>query len=272
MTSPAPIAVKPSVHVIGDWEVTTCRTAILASGEIDKATDDIGIPMPEMIFGKNYVSVKHKSSGWGIQFNTLAALNMVDKTGERDGLLAVAYSKEWQKSRENTAAICPEEVQGIVKPFDWTYTTAYKGEELGDSKLLELDDTVEIPLDRLRRPDPILFFDDVTLYEDELGDNGIVVLRVKIRVMKDRLLLLARFFLRVDDVLFRVRDTRVFVEFDEGLVIREYQERELPYKDVLAKVPRSAKDFGQFLRDENWVCQQIPVKKIVREKVIINGK
>lgn len=271
MSPPPPQPVRtpaPSVHVIGDWKVTTCRTAILSSGEIDKATDDIGIPMPEMIFGNNYVSINHEPSKWGIQFNTLAALNLVDKTGERDGLLEVAYSKEWQKSRENTASLCSEEIQGIVKPFDWTYTTSYKGEELGETKL-ELDETAEIPLDRLKRPDPILFFDDVTLYEDELGDNGIVVLRVKIRVMKERLLLLARFFLRVDDVLFRVRDTRVFVEFSEGLVIREYQEREQPYKNVLAKVPRTSRDFGQYLRDENWVCQHMPIANVVREKAVL---
>lgn len=265
---PAPVQAAPSVFVNGDWEISTCRTAILSSSEIDKATDDIGIPMPEMIFGNNFVRVKHKPSGWGIEFDTLKALDLVDKTGERDGLLSVAYSKEWQKSRENSAQLCQEEVQGIVKPFDWTYTTHYKGEETGTSQL-SVDDTVELPLDKLKRPDPILFFDDVTLYEDELGDNGIVVLRVKVRVMKERLLVLSRFFLRVDDVLFRIRDTRVFVEFADGLVIREYQERESPYKAVLAKVPRTTKDFGQFLRDENWVCQRIPVSKVVRETATV---
>ena len=269
MISSAHAGALPSVLEIDDWEIRSCRTAILSSSEIDKATEDIGIPMPEMIFGNNYVSIKHRTSDWSIQFNTLAALDLVDKTGERDGLLEVAHSKEWQKSRENTAAICPEEVQGIVKPFDWTYTTSYKGEELGESNLLKPDDNIEIPLDKLKRPDPILFFDDVTLYEDELGDNGIVVLRVKIRVMKERLLLLARFFLRVDDVLFRIRDTRVFIEFANGLVIREYQEREEPYKNVFARVPRSTKDFGQFLRDENWVCQHMPLKSVVREKTIL---
>lgn len=256
-------------YVNGDWEISTCKTSILSSGEIDKATDDIGIPMPEMIFGNNYVAVKHKPSGWGLQFTTLPALDLVDKTGERDGLLSVAYSKEWQKSRENTAELCHEEIQGIVKPFDWTYTTSYKGEETGSTNQLQTDTTVEIPLDKLKRPDQILFFDDVTLYEDELGDNGIVVLRVKVRVMKERMLVLSRFFLRVDDVLFRIRDTRLFVEFADGQVIREYQEREAPYKTVLAKVPRLAKDFGQFLRDENWVCQHMPVSKVVRESANI---
>ena len=38
-----------------------------------------------------------------------------------------------------------------------------------------------IPLHKLARQDiPILFYDDVTLYEDELHDNGIANLSVKI--------------------------------------------------------------------------------------------
>lgn len=80
----------------------------------------------------------------------------------------------------------------------------------------------ELPLDKLRRPDPILFFDEVDLYEDELGDNGMSLLSIKVRVMPTRLLLLSRFFLRLDDVIFRVRDTRVYVEFETGEVMRDY--------------------------------------------------
>jgi type 2A phosphatase activator TIP41 len=86
-----------------------------------------------------------------------------------------------------------------------------------------------IPIELLKRPDPILFFDEVILYEDELADNGITMLSCKIRVMQDRLLLLSRFFLRLDNVLFRLRDTRVYVDFEKSEVIREYQSKECDY-------------------------------------------
>ena len=91
-----------------------------------------------------------------------------------------------------------------------------------------------MPLDILRRQDPILFFDEVDLYEDELGDNGISFLSVKVRVMPARLLLLLRFFLRLDDVIFRVRDTRVYVEFETGQVLRDYCVMEDPYAKLKA--------------------------------------
>jgi type 2A phosphatase activator TIP41 len=87
-------------------------------------------------------------------------------------------------------------------------------------------------MDKLRRPDPILFFDEVDLYEDELGDNGMSLLSIKVRVMPARLLLLSRFFLRLDDVIFRVRDTRVYVEFETGQVVRDYIVMEAPYSKL----------------------------------------
>jgi type 2A phosphatase activator TIP41 len=290
---------QPAEFDIGEWHIETNQAPILSAPEIDAATARLGLPMPEMIFGNNYALLRHTRTGFEMRFDTLAALDLVDKTGERDGLVQVSYSKAWQKSRESTAASNPDEViQGIVKPFDWTYTTAYKGEsshELtqapvetpqalnssnteavhnaaaqendGDANSSEF----EIPFDRLRRPDPILFYKELSLYEDELGDNGIVSYTIKLRVMPARLLLLARFFLRVDNVLFRIRDTRVFIEFSQNLVLREYQEREDDYKNVYRKIPRVTKDFGQWLRDENWVCSKIRPKKIIRERIVLRS-
>jgi type 2A phosphatase activator TIP41 len=70
------------------------------------------------------------------------------------------------------------------------------------------------------------------LYEDELADNGITMLSCKIRVMPSRLLLLARFFMRLDNVLLRLRDTRVYVDFETEEVIREYVAKEEAYEKV----------------------------------------
>lgn len=70
------------------------------------------------------------------------------------------------------------------------------------------------------------------MYEDELADNGITTLSCKIRVMPKRLLLLSRFFMRLDNVLVRLRDTRVYIDFDSMEVIREYQSKECDYATV----------------------------------------
>ncbi len=84
----------------------------------------------------------------------------------------------------------------------------------------------------MRRRDPILFNDDVILYESELDDNGISMLSVKFRVMEQRMLLLCRLYMRLDGVVVRVRDTRVYVDFAADEVTREYTAREDSFENA----------------------------------------
>lgn len=135
-----------------------------------------------------------------------------------------------KKSREKKH----EGITEVVKPFDWSYSTDYKGSMLrsSDSSPTFEPTASPIPLELLKRPDPILFFDDVMLYEDEMADNGITMFSCKIRVMPHRLLLLCRFFMRLDGVLLRIRDTRIYVDFGTGEVIREYVAKEEKYEVV----------------------------------------
>ena len=124
-----------------------------------------------------------------------------------------------------------EGITEVVKPFDWSYSTDYKGTMR--SSVISFEPTkTPIPLELLKRPDPILFFDEVILYEDEMADNGITMYSCKIRVMPERLLLLCRFFMRLDNVLLRIRDTRIYIELGTGEVIREYVAKEEKYEVV----------------------------------------
>lgn len=120
-----------------------------------------------------------------------------------------------------------------MRPFDWSYTTNYKGSVTsGKNFELQKGNARPIPIELLKRPDPILFFEEVLLYESELDDNGISIVSCKLRVMPDRMLLLCRLFMRLDQVLVRVRDTRIYVDFNTGTVIRDYTEREEEFEKV----------------------------------------
>jgi type 2A phosphatase activator TIP41 len=67
-------------------------------------------------------------------------------------------------------------MKATIKPFDWTFTTDYMGTISG----FIIEDTDEcIDLEKLKRKDKILFYVDLTLFEDELHDNGIASLSVK---------------------------------------------------------------------------------------------
>ena len=237
------------------WTITTNKGTILDATGMDSAENRLKIPVPEMIFGSSEITIAH-SSGWTLSFKALDALDLVDKTGEKSNL-QVAYSEEWRKSRQNNSH--GHDVSKIHRPFDWTYSTTYQGTE--NKPRLKTDNNATLPIDRLKAIKPILLYDEVLLYEDELGDNGLVNYTGKIRVMESELLILVRMYLRVDGVVFRTRDTRVFVDFEKDEVIRNYQEKEALFEKVKKKAAMTSIDFTQLLRDPNWIDTVLPVVK-----------
>ena len=100
---------------------------------------------------------------------------------------------------------------------------------------MELAPEAEIPLARLGRDNPILHFGELYLYEDDLGDQGYCCCSLRFRVMADCFYVLHRYYLRVDQVLVRVFDTRVFHAFGETFVTREFQHRESTYAELKAE-------------------------------------
>ena len=108
------------------------------------------------------------------------------------------------------------------------------------------------------------------LYEDELADNGIAMMSCKIRVMPTRLLLLARFFLRLDNVLFRIRDTRIYIEFGERKVMREYIAREENFEAVRKRLAGLREDVPAMMRDANKLSEIIPMVERTCEELILD--
>ncbi|WEJ93799.1 Tap42 interacting protein [Yamadazyma tenuis] len=269
-----PIQDKPSI-TINDWSIYTIKRPILSSQELDDLEERFRFPLPEMIFGNNSVKLVNDKTKSIIEFNALDALDSIDKSSD----LKVSYHQEWLEARRTnslstdshdaSAEKALKENGNIdltkytdletIKNYDWTYSTNYKG-SITNMEFAKTDE--KFPIDRLLNPDPILFFDESILYEDELGDNGISMLSTKIRVMPTCLLLLCRLFLRIDNVIFRIRDTRVFVDFETNKVLREYKEQDGVYNDVLGKISgKVTSDPKSLLRDPNWVSQNIPVLK-----------
>jgi TIP41-like family len=164
------------------------------------------------------------------------------------------------------------EIKDVIKPFDWSYTTDYKGTVACPSPGLAFAPTdMHLPIHLLKIPDPILFYSSVDLFEDELADNGMSLLTVKIRVMPQRMLLLARFFLRLDDVIFRIRDTRVYIEFGPRLVLREYTAREESYEAVKQKLG-SRYDVAGIMRDPDQLSALCPVVESSTEQLVLPQK
>lgn len=107
--------------------------------------------------------------------------------------------------------------------YDWTFSTPYTGSAfLYHNRINNKSDNVqwkqsstsliELPL-LTDQTQPILFFDDINLYEDDMHDNGYVSLKCKIRVMPTCFFILMTLFVRVDHVLVRVKEVRMFCKF-----------------------------------------------------------
>ncbi|KAK4692364.1 type 2A phosphatase activator TIP41, partial [Lecanoromycetidae sp. Uapishka_2] len=128
---------------------------------------------------------------------------------------------------------------------------------------------------------------------DKTGDSMLQVAHSRewqsTRVMPQRLLLLCRFFMRLDGVILRIRDTRVYVEFGTGEVIREYVAKEEKYEVVrqvrtplyqcsVAQVVTNAyqklasrgQDVPAQLRDPNNLNDLLPVVEKSLERLVVS--
>ena len=91
----------------------------------------------------------------------------------------------------------------MTKPYDWTYSTTWPGQpgeaapvDIHAQNMTKYEPTSweaafvrgtdpkrdRIPIERLgpASGEPILFYDDIVLFEDELADNGTSILNVKV--------------------------------------------------------------------------------------------
>lgn len=99
-----------------------------------------------------------------------------------------------------------------------------------------------INMEMLRRKDqPILFFDEILLYQDDLEDCGESAFDVKVRVMPACWFVLARLFTRVDGGRLIMRETRLFHEFGQDRVVMELTWRECQESHFRLQQP---KDLG----------------------------
>eukprot|EP00262_Sarcandra_glabra_P021092 TRINITY_DN870_c0_g1_i2.p1 TRINITY_DN870_c0_g1~~TRINITY_DN870_c0_g1_i2.p1 ORF type:complete len:259 (-),score=37.98 TRINITY_DN870_c0_g1_i2:161-937(-) len=223
------------------WVIESRKRSILTSSAVQQWEQKLGTShLPEMVFGESSLGLLHVDSGTKIYFNALDALS----GWKQEGLppVEVPAAAKW-KFRSKP-------FQQVILDYDYTFTTPYRGSEVfepnsksgtgtssecGSCSLHWEDCNEQIDLNCLASKEPILFYDEVVLYEDELADNGVSLLTVKVRVMPSYWYLLLRFWLRVDGVLMRLRDTRMFCSFESGrganpIIVRESCWREATFQ------------------------------------------
>ncbi|XP_065834239.1 TIP41-like protein [Oscarella lobularis] len=236
----------------GPWTVAAQKCPILNTKERETVEQKIELPLPEMVFANNLLQIGHEA-GFGVRFVAMDALKMVNN---REDTLKVADAELWKRTRESS-----EGINNVIKPFDWTYTNQYVGSlyHLPDAQPISVLQTDErIDIEKLKEPEKIHFYEDVCLFEDELADNGIALLNVKLRVMASGFFVLLRFFLRVDGVLARIYDTRIYHQVGTNYMLREITRREGP---VTERFPHDA------LIDPEKMCSYLMIKEKLTERL-----
>ncbi|XP_053703013.1 TIP41-like protein isoform X1 [Synchiropus splendidus] len=157
----------------GPWTVSAAKNHIMKSKDIERLAQDMNMPsLPEMLFGDNVLRIQH-TDGFGIEFNAIDALKRVNNS---EDAVKVACAQEWQESRADS-----EHSQEVVKKYDWTYTTDYRGTLIGEDAQMKVNPTSErIDMEKLKAREQIMFFEEVLLFEDELHDHGVSMISVKI--------------------------------------------------------------------------------------------
>ena len=243
---------------IGGWTISSKSGHIATDAKAEEFKSEIGVlTIPEQWYDSSYLQITHEATGTSLAFTGEDALRAW--RSHQIQPVQVPLSHKWTESRK----VEMEAHHAKQLQYDWTYTTDYAGTTTTSKTAASSQNTTrEGPLiweptsDQMDRTlltsrDPILLFDDVLLYESELEDNGISTLSVKIRVMPKCWYVLLRFFLRVDGLLVRLREARLFSQFSgsnstikddstesqtkkEAVVLREIKYQEGTFKELRA--------------------------------------
>jgi len=146
-----------------------------------------------------------------------------------------------QQQQQQAAAATTQEEESLpdaVLHYDWSFSTPYLGTTSTPNNNSNLFTWHSLPTSGLNmslltdQSVPILYFDDITLMEDDLHDNGQVQYSIKIRVMPTCAFVLTRLWLRVDHVLVRCRETRFLMDFTTTIAVGDSTTSAVPIPSI----------------------------------------
>ena len=226
--------------IVGGWRVETTTTPILGKAELDALGTRLGTAhLPEMVYGST-LELVHLSSGARLHFNAEDALR--EWLEEDLPPLKVAAAAAWAEGHRSRLGTRRPRAPATPQPRPRRRGTTPRPKRRTTGRSPHL---TAAPSTSSRTPSrerssrrtpprwaprwvprtarwgpcswnatPILFFDEMTLYESELDDSGVMSVTIKVRVMPRCWFVLMRFWMRCDGVLVRLRETRFFSKMD----------------------------------------------------------
>lgn len=260
------------------WVIGSNKTHITPLECMDQIGEEANLTPPEMVFGSNQLVLFHKPTGFCYAFLAVEALKGAHFPPPASDQAADIVAQQQLKVHvaKNTAST--DDVKELDISYDWTYTTDYKGNlqrliQQAEKATWERKDdirvettTQRIDLAKLKEREPILWFDEVDLFEDELHDHGISIMSIKVRVMPSGFYVLARYWLRLDHVVVRLHESRIHHLFGTDYLLREYTRKEETFENLFAKGhPRGMANYTNI----DTFQQHLPVREAMYEKIFL---
>lgn len=152
---------------ISGWKITSNKEPLSGEKQMKEMEKkfQIDFPFPEMTFGANSLRLEHETSGTTMLFEPAKALRgcKLSVRGKEESsrctMVKVPCAEKW----ENRVDAEGRPIRSISFNYDWTYTTFYEGTFLSGGESTTTSKGIDY--EHLRRRDPILWNDDVVLYE-----------------------------------------------------------------------------------------------------------
>lgn len=280
----------------GGWNFLSRSGKMMPSATLDALQSELKLNhIPEVTFSNNIMQMSNIKKGIVYYISAVDALkycnyeylnkhletyeNATSTTDNRSvnykpEVLKVKAADFWNKGKKVPDDI---EVEDMNVTSDWTFTTPYKGSLTGKKNFVNmfmnhtLNDTINedftiiktdetIPAEKLGQDNLIMFYTEVLLWQDDLGDFGMGQLKIRFRAMKDCAFGLLRYYLRNDNAQIRICDTRIFIDYEKDYILRDFSVRENTYTELREKGFLFTPEFNLAQNQDDLVYPTMTVK------------
>ena len=198
--------------------------------------------LPEIFYGFNRLFLINKTKNFCYEFNPLQMLSLANYT-QRKKLLKekeIYYIPNQAKSQYS-------KTDDTKNEEDWSFSSPYMGHitsinispmskyypEIKETKVFKKEKTnIKYPETKVEN---VLNYNQIHFFEDELGDIGFSEGKIGFGVMNECFLGLMRCYLRVDNMVVRNIDTKIYHKFGDNYIIRNFLVKEKTYDELANK-------------------------------------
>ena len=195
--------------------------------------------LPEIFYGLNRLFLVNRSKNFSYEFNPLQMLSLTN------------YSIREKLLKEKEIYYIPIQAKSQYSKIDdkieedWSFSSPYMGHitsipnsninyfypDVKDNKKFNIKESkIIFPETKVNN---MLNYNQVHFFEDELGDIGFSEGKIGFGVMEDCFLGLMRCYLRVDNMIVRNIDTKIYHKFGDPYIIRNFNVKEKNYEQLV---------------------------------------